>query len=194
MLLDALGRLEIPHMVGGSLASSVHGVWRATNDVDIVASIPPEYVDELVRLLEPDYYIDEGQVRDALRRGRPFNVIHFKTSYKFDIIPLARDRFAQVQFGRRRWETSERVEPPLLEFCVATPEDIILSKLEWFLRGGRVSEKQWNDVLGVIAVQRERLDLAYLREWAEYLKISDLLEQALAERHEPGFPESEPQS
>ena len=51
--------------------------------------------------------------------------------------------------------------------------------------GGETSDQQWNDVLGVIAVQRERLDLAYLREWAQYLKVDDLLEQSLAERHEP---------
>ena len=72
-----------------------------------------------------------------------------------------------------------------MEFAVATAEDVVLSKLRWYRLGGETSEQQWNDVLGVISVQRDRLDLAYLRDWAQYLKVDDLLEQVLAERHEP---------
>ena len=71
-----------------------------------------------------------------------------------------------------------------MELAVSSPEDVILSKLRWFRQGGEASEQQWNDVLGVIAVQKDKLDLHYLRDWAEKLGIADLLNQALMEgRH-----------
>ncbi|MBI3680270.1 MAG: hypothetical protein HY235_07710 [Acidobacteria bacterium] len=130
-------------------------------------------------------YIDADQIRSAIERERSFTIIHFKSSYKFDIFPLTSDRYQQVQFGRRRFETSNLFGGQPIEFAVASPEDVILSKLRWYRLGSKTSEQQWNDVLGVIAVQREKLDYAYLREWAEYLKVADLLDEALAERHEP---------
>lgn len=184
-LLEVLDRLEIAYMIGGSGASSVHGLVRTTGDLDIVATIGLHDVQLLVAELRKDFYIAEEQVRAAVEHSRSFNVIHYRSSYKFDIFPLTADRYQQVQFGRRRHETSSLFTGDPLELAVASPEDVILSKLRWFHMGGKVSEQQWHDVLGVIAVQRDRLDLRYLREWAEYLGIPDLLEQALAEGREP---------
>ena len=89
----------------------------------------------------------------------------------FDIFPLPPDRYHQVQFGRRSYETTSFFGEPL-ELCVASPEDVILSKLRWYSLGGKTSEQQWSDVLGVIAVQAERLDFAYLREWAGHLQAA----------------------
>lgn len=183
-LLKVFDRLEIPYMIGGSSASSVHGLVRTTGDVDIVANVG-ENVQALVVELQGEFYIDEQRVRAALENGRSFNVIHYRSSYKFDIFPLTGDRYQQVQFGRRRYETSSVFTGEPLELAVSSPEDVILSKLRWYRQGGEVSEQQWNDVLGVIAAQRERLDLPYLGEWAQYLGVADLLEQALAEGREP---------
>jgi hypothetical protein len=45
--------------------------------------------------------------------------------------------------------------------------------------GGEVSERQWRDILGIIKVQQERLDKAYLHTWAIELKLSSLLARAL---------------
>jgi hypothetical protein len=64
---------------------------------------------------------------------------------------------------------------------VASAEDTVLTKLEWYRMGSEVSERQWRDVLGVLKVQAERLDLAYLRRWAAALGVADLLEQALSQ-------------
>jgi hypothetical protein len=183
-LLEVFDRLEIPYMIGGSGASSVHGLVRTTGDVDIVANVA-ENVQALVSQLQGEFYIDEQQVRAALEHGRSFNVIHYRSSYKFDIFPVTGDRYQQVQFGRRRYEISSVFTGEPLELAVSSPEDVILSKLKWYRQGGEVSEQQWNDVLGVIAAQRERLDLPYLGEWAQYLGVADLLEQALAEGREP---------
>jgi hypothetical protein len=183
-LLAAFDCLEIHYMVGGSAASGLYGHVRVTRDIDIVARIRMEDIGPLVEALEADFYIDADQIRSAIGLGRSFNLVHFQSSFKFDVFPLAADRYQQVQFARRRFEVSNMFGPEPVEFAVAAPEDVILSKLRWYKLGGGVSEQQWNDVLGVIAVQGERLDLAYMREWADYLKVADLLEQAINERHE----------
>jgi hypothetical protein len=126
-----------------------------------------------------------AQIRAAIDQGRAFNIIHLPTGYKFDIFPLTSDPYQQAQFGRRRSEQFKVFGTEPVEFAVATAEDVILGTLRWYRLGGERSDQQWNDVLGVIAVQGERLDLAYLREWARYLNVNDLLDQALLERHSP---------
>jgi hypothetical protein len=184
-LLEVFDRLEIPYMIGGSGASSVHGLVRTTGDLDIVAKIAVEDIPSIVTELHEDFYIDEQQMHAALEHSRSFNVIHLRSSYKFDIFPLTTDRYQQIQFGRRRYEKSSIFTGEPLELAVSSPEDVILSKLRSFRQGGEVSEQQWNDVLGVIAVQRQNLDVRCLRDWAEYLGISKLLEQALDEGQAP---------
>ena len=182
-LLDAFRHLEIEYMVGGSTASSIHGQTRMTRDIDIVARINLADTERFAGELRQDFYVDEHQIESAIHSHRSFNVIHLRTSFKFDIFPLARDPYQEAQFARRRLESSAAFGG--LKFAVSSPEDVILSKLRWYRLGGEVSEQQWNDILGVIAVLQNRLDLAYLREWAGYLNVADLLEQALSERHEP---------
>jgi hypothetical protein len=180
-LLAVFDRLEIPYMIGGSGASSVHGITRTTGDIDIVAKIREQDVPPLAAELRPDFYVDEEQIRSAMEHSRSFNLIDYRTSFRFDIFPLNDDRYQQAQFGRRRYETSSLFTGDPTELAVSTPEDVILSKLRWFRQGGEVSTQQWNDVLGVIAVQRDKLDAKYLGEWARYLGVSELLERAIAE-------------
>jgi hypothetical protein len=184
-LLAVFDRLEIPYMIGGSGASSVYGLVRTTGDLDIVAKIAVADIQSIVSTLREDFYSDEQQMHAALEHSRSFNVIHLRSSYKFDIFPLTTDRYQQIQFGRRRFEKSSIFTGEPLELAVSSPEDVILSKLRLFHQGGEVSEQQWNDVLGVIAVQRQNLDVRYLRDWAEYLGISKLLDQALDEGQAP---------
>lgn len=175
-ILGALDRLEIPYMVGGSVASSIHGISRPTMDVDIIAVLQPGNIAGLCEFLKADFYCDAETARDAIARGRAFNVIHFSSSYKFDIFPLQPGAFDQEEFSRRELRESamfgERIE-----FSVASAEDTILAKLRWYRLGGEVSERQWNDILGIIQVQQGRLDWKYLAEWAGYLNLSDLLDR-----------------
>src|SRR5262245_22213594 len=178
-LRKILDRLAVPYMVVGSIASSIYGQVRVSWSIDLVASLRRYNIEPLVERLQPEFYIAEDEIRTALEHDRPFNVIHLSSGFKFDIFPGGQNRYQQLALGRRREETS-----PLGEFPVASPEDVILGKLRWFRMGGEVSPQQWNDVLGVIAMQREHLDYEYLREWAAYLKITDLLDGILAERHE----------
>ena len=93
--------LAIPYFVGGSMASSLYGLWRQTNDADLVADIAPDQIEPLARDLEKDSYADEEMMRSALLRGRPFHVIHLPTSFKFDIFPASTGAFQQSQMRRR---------------------------------------------------------------------------------------------
>lgn len=159
----------------------MHGISRPTLDLDIVADLRPEQADEFSALLQPDFYVDVAMIRDALSRGRSFNVIHYQSSFKVDVFPLRKDDYSQFSFGRRRFERCLSFGPEPIECAVATAEDTILRKLEWYRAGGETSERQWNDLRGVLKVSGPRLDLVYLRQWAPYLKVNDLLERLLAE-------------
>ena len=178
-LLGALDRLEIPFLIGGSVASGTHGIPRQTNDIDVVAKITPEIIADFCTVLAPAFYADAEQAALAIRLRRAFNVIHLKSAYKFDIFPAGEDRFIHSQLTRRRYTTTRVPGLENIEFPVASAEDTILAKLVWFRKGGEVSDQQWHDILGVIRVQAGRLDLGYLREWGEELGVGDLLGRVL---------------
>lgn len=180
-VLDILRRLGIPYMVGGSLASSIHGVPRSTNDIDLVADVGLHQVAGLVAEVRPEFYIDPPEaVQQALQAGRMFNLIHLASSYKYNIYPLSPEPYHQAAFARRQEVESILVGAEPVRFCVSAPEDTILAKLSWYRAGGGVSERQWSDVLDVIRVKGELLDLTYLRHWARDLKVEDLLDEALS--------------
>jgi len=177
-IVEALEEFGIPYHIGGSVASSLYGIPRLTIDADLVADIRMEHVRPLIRQLETDYYIDEDMIRDALRRQSSFNVIHQDTILKVDIfIPKSR-LFDQEELYRVQQEVLLEGTRP---FNVASPEGTILNKLEWYRMGGEVSDRQWNDILGVLKVQGTSLDMAYLQRWAANLNVTDLLERALVD-------------
>lgn len=180
-VLAALDRMEVSYLVGGSVASSIHGISRPTMDVDLVANLRSDQVEEFAALLQPDFYADAEMMREALGRGRSFNVIHLATSFKIDLFPLRSDDYSRISFARREFDSSHSFGPKPIECAVATAEDTILRKLEWYRAGGETSERQWNDLRGVLLVSGAKLDLAYLRQWAPFLKVDDLLEKLLAE-------------
>ncbi len=172
-------RLGVAYRVGGSLASSAFGVARSTLDVDLVADLHPEHVESLVALVGRDYYVDAEAVRQAVRDHSAFNMIHLESMLKIDVFvlkPLPFDRQAFARPRRQPLATSDTEQADFL-----SPEDVVLYKLAWYQSGGRVSERQWQDVLGVLKVQGAALDQPYLRQWARELGVSDLLKTALKE-------------
>jgi hypothetical protein len=174
-----LEEIGIPYLVGGSLASSRYGLPRTTQDVDLVVDLREEQVGSLIRALRDEFYIDAGMIREAIRHRSSFNVIHLQAAYKVDLFLLKADTWAQREMARRR---AERIGPEgLITLYFCSPEDIILHKLDWYRLGGGVSDRQWNDVLGVLKVQASELETAYLRQWASELGLTDLLERALRE-------------
>ena len=175
-----MDRMEIPYLIGGSVASSAHGIPRSTMDVDFVADLRRDQVDEFAGLLGAEFYLDPVTARDAIERQRSFNIIHTATVYKFDIFPLKQDAYSRASFERRKFMDVRTFGDPI-ECAVATAEDTILRKLEWYLAGGQSSERQWQDVRGVLRPNRKTLDYEYMHHWARFLKVDDLLEELLNE-------------
>ena len=169
-------KLGIDYYIGGSVASSAYGIARATMDVDIVANVEAGQVDRFVEVLETDYYIDAGMIREAIRRSTSFNLIHLETMIKIDVF-IAKDQpYDSEAFARRQADTLD--EEGSRKFYLSSPEDVVLNKLQWYQKGGSVSEQQWRDVLGVLKVQGDKLDLEYLKYWASRLNLSDLLNRS----------------
>ena len=112
------------------------------------------------------------------------NVIHLPTATKVDLFVMGATAIEPEQMNRRiRIEVPGR---PGAELYVYTPEDILLQKLRLYRLGQEISDRQWRDALGIIAVQAGALDLAYLRRTASELGLSDLLDRALAEAPQRG--------
>jgi hypothetical protein len=176
-VLRLLTDLGVRHFVGGSVASSAHGIARASIDGDLVAELGAAHVAPIVNALSDTYYLSEARVRDAVARKASFNLIHLDTMLKVDVF-VSRDR----PFDRRAFERSQPRSmggDAMLPVC--SGEDIVLAKLEWYRRGGEVSERQWTDVIGVLHGSASGLDLTYLRAGAAELGVQDLLARALEE-------------
>lgn len=177
LVVDAFERLSIPYLIGGSLASALHGSMRSTMDADLVADLRINQVPDLVTLLENAFYIDQNMILDAIVHQSAFNLIHLATTFKVDVFIMKTSRFEQMQFQRRQLQTISD-DPPRKAY-IASPEDIILAKLHWYRLGNQVSDRQWHDIQGVLKVKTGQLDLDYLRTWAVELGVSDLLIRAL---------------
>ena len=179
-ITNAFDSLGIDYVLVGSMASSVHGEYRASGDIDIVAEIQPEHIDRLVSRLERTFYIDDLSVRRAIDHGRKFNVIHLSAIFKVDVFAASTSLGKQQLARKQLYE----LDPGMPErVWVATAEDTILAKLHWYRIGGEVSELQWRDVRGIIGTRGDQLDLEYLKRWADQERLDDLLERALTESH-----------
>jgi hypothetical protein len=171
-----LERLGIPYLVGGSFASSVYGEPRSTNDIDIVADVRSEALEGLLEELTPEFYVSRTAARQAVRHGSSFNAIHIAAAVKVDVFVAGKDPFEAERLEHRR-PVPLSTDPPVSVY-MDTAEHSILRKLEWFRRGGEVSDRQWRDVIAMLRIQGSRLDRARLEGWADRLGVADLLERA----------------
>ena len=173
-VLDELG---IAYLVGGSVASSVYGEARTTQDVDLVVDLAPPQVSRFVDRLGATFYADDERARQAVADRASFNVIHLPTMSKVDLFVAGPDLAARRQLERRR--TIALPGAPDVALSVASPEDVIVRKLHWYRLGNEVSERQWRDAAAVARLQGESLDKTVLREAARELGVEDLLERLL---------------
>jgi hypothetical protein len=181
LLVDSLRRLHragIEYLLTGSMASNYWGMPRTTHDLDFVVQLAPASVEKFVREFAGDFHIDEMAVRGAFQPPHQFNAIDTRSALKVDFWILRNEPFEREMFARRR-NAVVFGEPA----WIATPEDVILHKLFW----NRItpSERQLNDAAGVFAVQRELLDLEYMRGWAKELQVSEKLDDIMSGKIRP---------
>jgi hypothetical protein len=180
-LCRALDSLGIQYAIGGSFASSVHGIARATQNLDIVAAIALSHAEPLADLLKQSFYADLDQIRDAIQHRRSFNLIHLTTAFKVDIFPASSHPLGMQQIERRQFPRTALLGGDPVALPVISAEDILLAKLRWYKDGGGASERQWNDLRNILQVQQDRLDRDYLNQWAAILDVQDLLSKLIDE-------------
>ena len=168
-----LDRLEIPYVVGGSLASSLVGEARSTADVDLAVVLSSSDVAPFVEAVSDSFFVAESHVADAIHEHGSFNLIDLRSPYKVDVFVLGDDLLDRRQIERR-----QRVGIGDRGVWITSPEDQVLRKLTWYRLGGEVSERQWRDVVSILAIHGDRLDHDDLDQTAVLLGLTDLLEQA----------------
>ncbi len=176
LLVDCLRRLNasgVSYMLTGSMVSNYWGIPRTTHDLDFVVRLPLRAIPDLVQVFAEDFYIDEDAVRAALKPPYQFNALDERSALKVDFWVLHPEPFELAIFARRE-KVSLFGEPA----WISTAEDIILHKLGWHKISP--SERQLGDAAGVVAVQGERLDVPYMKEWAVALGVADTLDKLLS--------------
>ncbi len=178
-LAEVLDSLGIPYAIGGSIASSVYGTVRFTRDADIAVLPFTSVADKFYALLKNDFYVNEEAMQQALGCCGSFNIVHFDTAFKIDLFLLGPSEFEQQLLVRSRMVRLG--ETPESDLCFVSPEDVILLKLRRLNESDGFDESQWEDILGVLAIQGLGLDSERLIEDAKNLGVEDLLERAIAE-------------
>jgi len=178
-LTDALDNLKINYAIGGSIASSVYGKVRFTQDADIAVAAFADKTEQLYNLLNENFYISKNAMCQAISNCSSFNVIHLTSAFKIDIFIQKDDDFHRQLFLRRKKVRLDESIEHL--FDIVSAEDIILLKLQWYQSAGCISERQWLDILGVLTVQSRALDMKYLKSSSEKLGLSDILNRVIRE-------------
>jgi len=168
-LVDA----NIPYMLTGSLAMAIYAEPRMTRDIDIVIEYREKDANKIARLFEDISYVDEKMIAEAARHESMFNILHNEWIIKADFIARKGGKYRILEFSRRR-----EVDVEGVSISVVSPEDLILSKLDWGKASS--SELQMRDVRAIVSSATE-LDWEYLREWAGHLRVKQFLYEAIGQ-------------
>lgn len=178
ILTDILDELKIEYAISGSIASSIYGTPRFTQDADITVQPFSSVAEQFYKRLKDSFYISKEAMYQAINSQGSFNIIHFETAFKMDVF-TANGEFERLLLTRSK---KNKIEESIDKFfSLVSPEDIILLKLRWYRQSDCVSERQWTDILGVLSVQKESLDFDYLKNWAAKLGLTKLLEKAISD-------------
>ena len=174
---ELLERIDVPWVIGGSVAGSLIGEPRSTLDIDMAIRLTMAQAEPLVRTVEEEFYVSLDMVRSAVEHSSSFNLLHFASAMKVDLFVLGTGELDTRQMDRRqRIQAGE--DSPVAVWTTA-PDDLVLRKLTWFRAGGEISDRQWRDVVGILTTQGERIDRGSLQKVAEQIGVGDLLAQAL---------------
>ncbi len=181
-LTDVLDDLQIEYAIGGSIASSLYGTVRFTQDADITVKEFRGVAQKLYERLKDEFYLSREAMLGALDSCGSFNAVHLETSFKIDMFIQGQSEFDKQFLARcKRLSLSDSEEKT---FCVVSPEDVVLLKLRWYAGSDCVSDRQWQDILGVLKVQAESVDFKYMKKWSRELGVDQLLQRAISESKE----------
>jgi hypothetical protein len=172
-VVAALRTIGIRHYVCGSVASSFHGATRSTMDVDLVCELKEKDISNFIESIGTDFYVSEPAVRDAVKRRACFNLIHLPTSFKVDLF-VSRGRPFDLE-SMERASMQRLGETKFVEVPIATAEDSIISKLDWYRMTNETSERQWDDVTRLLDLLGADADREYLQRSARSVGVEDLL-------------------
>lgn len=181
LLSDCLHRLNstrIEYMLTGSMVSNYWGIPRTTHDLDFVISLSQSQFPELFRAFKVGFFLDESAMESASRPPYQFNAIDLRSPMKVDFWMLRPDPFEQVMFKRRC-----RISLFGVRAWISSAEDVILHKLYWNKLSP--SDRQLGDAAGVLAVQDQALDRAYMIKWATHLGVTSNLKRLLTGKLTP---------
>jgi hypothetical protein len=156
---EALERSGFDYAIGGALALAYWGVPRATVDVDIgISAEPMQLPDLFAALRSAGCELDMDRAAQAAARGDFGCRLHgIRIDVFLPVLPLARaalERRVRMPFGDTFvW--------------IVTAEDAAIFKLLF----GRT--KDVADLERLFAVQRDRLDFAYIDSWIAVLFAED---------------------
>ncbi|MFO0948217.1 MAG: hypothetical protein U1D30_20225 [Planctomycetota bacterium] len=159
--MDTFDSLHLPYLITGSTATIVYGEPRFTNDIDVVLDLPFSKVNALLAAFPAtEYYVSLAAVEMAILDPGMFKIIHPASGLKVDVMVASDSEFDRMRLSRGR------ALPVLPDRSVwfASPEDVILKKLEYYREGG--SDKHLRDIAGVLKLQGDRIDRSHIEQWA----------------------------
>jgi hypothetical protein len=162
-----LDQLQVNYFLVGSLASMYYSRSRFTNDIDLVVQIGAGQVKNFSQSFQfPEYYCPPFEViQDEVMRRGSFNLIHQDSGIKIDIVLNKTSEISKSELSRRR---KVEIIPGFVAF-IASPEDIILKKLEFYKLG--TSEKHLSDIREILSFSE--VDHEYLKKWTESLGLQN---------------------
>lgn len=167
-----LNSLKIPYMITGAYAVSYFGLPRATHDLDIVVEIMPADIAKVCRKFAKEYIVDKDMVENAVRYSTHFSIVRAKGDLKVDFWVL-KDKANE----RARFKRCKKISLFGESTHIISAEDMILTKLEWFKRSKNT--KHFDDVVGIIKIQAEKLDMSYITGLLDKLGIKKYWQTAV---------------
>ena len=170
--------LDIPYFITGSIAAILYGEPRFTHDIDIVADIREDHIEDMQKCFpEKQYYFDPDAARNAIKHRFQFNIIHPESGLKVDFF-LPKD----TQFDRNRFDRCRRMNiSDNRQASFASPEDVILMKLHYYREGG--SDKHLRDIQSILDISRDLVDIAYIESWVNRLNLAGMWEKIAKNPH-----------
>jgi hypothetical protein len=164
LFVKRFNQLGAPYMVSGSVAATLYGEPRFTNDIDLVVFLSRDHISRLVSLFSSEVFycppVEVIRIESSRERRGHVNLIHIPSGYKADLY-LSKEDPLHI-WGMSRARVVRVDEEPV---HLAPVEYVIVRKLEFYREGG--SEKHVRDIRGMLSLSSASIDFPSLLRWIE---------------------------